>query len=318
VRRPAPRFGARRYSRLRAAHPVTVLRWLRNGVLLCVVAAAAMSLGIALQAGNDIGTARSTQQAITEIAKAKAAASSASRTLQCTMAPQYVEKLCGGSPGNVIKPEDVTLTGTGSAYVDQLTHVFGDLTVAAEDSAAGTVGTGEIQYVDNLLASYLQQSDIAITDYTLGPALGQAGGAYAVTAEQSLGSALTDLQQTEQSALDGQRGTWSLDQGPGGFWWALAAPFFIMLLFVVATARVLARRFRRLVSGWLLGTLALTAAITAVLGYLNARDAASLSADPWAGHPATLTCAMLVSVAAAAFAYGAYRPRLAEYLFRPA
>ncbi|MGH3246693.1 MAG: hypothetical protein ACRDOI_10850 [Trebonia sp.] len=301
ARRPAPRFAVRQYRRIRTAHPVTVLRWLRNGVLLSVAATAAVSLGIALQAGNDIGTARSTQQAVAEIAKAREAATTASNDLTYTL-----------------RHEDSTLTGTGSAYVNQLTQVFADLTVVAEDNAAGTVETGKIQFVENLLAGYLQQSEMAITDYTRSPTLGQAGETYATEAEGSLDSALTDLRHAERSALAAQRGTWALDPGPGGFWWALATPFLIMLLLVVATARVLARHFRRLVSGWLFGAVGVTALAAAVLGYLNARDAASLSANPWAGHPATLTCAMLLFTGAAALAYGAYRPRLAEYVFRTA
>jgi hypothetical protein len=318
ARRPASQFLVRQYRRIRAAHPVTVLRLLRNGVLLCVAATAAVSLGIALQAGNDISTARSTQQAIKEIAQANTAAISASTNLGCTMAPKYAAKKCGSSSGGGIKPEDVMLTGLGSTYIDETAQVFGDLTVVAEDNGAGTVATSEIQYVDNLLGSYLQQSAAAVTDYTLGPTLGQAGEEYAAAAEQSLGSAFTDLRNAEQAAQAAQQGTWAIDSGGAGFWWALAAPFFMMLLLAVATARVLARHFRRLVSGWLLGALVVTAATAAVLGYLNARDAASLPANPWAGRPETLTCSMLLFAVAAVLAYGAYRPRLAEYQFRSA
>jgi len=57
ARHAGPRIFASRYRRLRAAHPVSVLRWLRNGVLLCVLAAALLYLWVATQAGNDIGAA---------------------------------------------------------------------------------------------------------------------------------------------------------------------------------------------------------------------------------------------------------------------
>lgn len=301
ARRPEPWSAGRQYQRLRTAHPVTVLRWLRNGVLLCVAAAAAVSLGIALQASSDISTARSTRQASAEITQARAAASKALSELDHTL-----------------RHEDPTLTGTGSAYINQLSQVFTHLTLVAEDNTAGTVETGQIPYIDNLLNTYLQESNSAVLDYTSGQRLGNAGEQYAREAERSLDVALADLQGAEQSGLAAQRGTWSLDAGLAGFWWALAAPFFIMLLLAVATARVLARHFRRLVSGWLLGAVGITALAAALLGYLNARDAASLSANPWAGHPATLTCAMLLFTAAAAFAYAGYQPRLAEYRFRSA
>lgn len=308
-------FAARRYRRLRDAHPVDVLRWLRTCVLLCVLASAAVCLGVTLQASNDISAVRSTQQAGREIAEAGQAEAMANTELS-----------------DVFADQDPTLTGLGPAYYNDITAILVDLSGAARDNGPGTIGTGEIPYAENLLSSYLQLSQAAVTDYALDPTtghtrLGRAGEAYAAAGEQLLRSALSDkpcstgvirLGCAEQSAFQAQRGTWSLNGGPDGFWWALASPLVVLLLLTVATARVLARHFRRLVSGWLLGALAVTAATAAALGYLNARDAASLAADPWASHPATLTIAVLLFAGAAALVYRAYQPRLDEYLFRPA
>jgi ABC-type Na+ efflux pump permease subunit len=313
-----PGFAVRRYRRLRDAHPVDALRWLRTGVLLCVIATAAVCLGVTLQASNDISTARSTQQAIDAINGANAEAALASQTLQCIMALTFVPKNCTVKAGEVMRPEDVTLTSAPEAYGNDITRVIIDLTAVTEDNGSRTVETPQTQYIVNLLTSYVQQSEIAITDYSQGTALGQAGESNAQSAEMSLQSALSHLRQIERSTLRAQRGTWSLNPGLPGFWWALASPFVVLLLLTVATARVLARHFRRLVSGWLLGALAVTAATAAALGYLNARDAASLAADPWASHPVTLTIAMLLFAVAAGLAYRAYQPRLDEYLFRPA
>jgi hypothetical protein len=53
------------------------------------------------------------------------------------------------------------------------------------------------------------------------------------------------------------------------------------------------------------------------VGFLNWHDEQYLVADQRAGHPVTLSAALLLLLAAAVLAYLAYRPRLAEYRFRP-
>jgi hypothetical protein len=300
------------------AHPVDVLRWLRAGVLLCILATAAACLGVTLQASNDITAARSTNQAIAAIASADHVTGLASQALQCTMGVVKGAKDCTAKRGDVLKPEDVTLTGIPSSYANDITQVIIELTAVTEDNGSHAAESPETQFIVNLLTSYVEQSETAITDDSQGAAFGQAGESYAQSTATSLQSALYDLEGAEGSVLLAQSATWSLNPGLAGFWWAMASPFAVLLLLAAATAQVLARHFRRLVSGWLLGALGITAATTAALGYLNARDAAELAADPWASHPATLTIAMLLFAVAAALAYRAYQPRLAEYRFRPA
>lgn len=281
--RAAPGFVVRQYRRIRHAHPVDVLRWLRTGVLLSVLATAAVCLGVTLQASNDLSAARSTQQAVKEIKAAGQAEAEANAEAKGIFAKQ-----------------DPALTNLGTDYYNDITDVLADLSDADQDSGPGTIGTSEIPYAEHLLGSYVEQSQAAVTDYAIDPTpghtrLGQAGESYAANAEGMLHSALSgtscnpeliQLGCAEQSALQAQRATWSLNEGLAGFWWALAGPFVVLLLLTAATARVLARHFRWLVSGWLVGALAVAAATAAVLGYLNARDAASLAADPPRG-PAT-------------------------------
>jgi hypothetical protein len=287
-----------RYHGLRSAHPVRVLRWLRNGVLLSVLATALLYLWVAAQASNDIAGARQTQQAITYIGDAGGAATNA-----------------GAALNDAFSHEDVTLVGTGSEFVTQINQVSKYLTLAAEGNAAGTEGTSEIQYVQNQLVSYLQLSENAVRDYSQGPALAAADETYASGGQGDVLSAILDLRVTEHSALETQRSAWALD--PGTFWWALLGPVIAMLLLVAATANVLARHFRRHVSPLLWGSLLITAATMVTLGFLNSGDARGLAPHPLAGALATRIVALVLLLAAAVLAHLAYRPRLAEYRFRP-
>jgi hypothetical protein len=296
ARHAALRILASRYRRLRTAHPVTVLRWLRNGALLCVLATALMYVWVATQAGSDIAAARRTSQAVADIGGARADAARADRAL-----------------GSAFSTEDVTLTGTGTAYVNDVNEVGSDLTLAAEGNAAGQEGTSSIQFVQALLQTYLSLSENAVSDYGAGGALVPAAEGYASGGEQELARALTTLRRTEMTAFRAQRGAWPLD--PAVSWWALLGPVAGLALLTIATAHVLARYFRRHVSRWLWGSLLVTAATAVAAGVLNWNDERHLSADPWAGHPATLTCALLLFLLAAAAALLAYRPRLAEYRF---
>jgi hypothetical protein len=295
---PALRVLAGQYRQFRAAHPVRVLGWLRNGMLLAVAAAALLYVWVAIQAGHDISAARRTSQGITDIENARTAARMAEAALSDAFAT-----------------EDITLTGTGSAYVNEISQVNKYLALAAEDNAAGAEGTSMIQFVQGQLGTYLQLSENAVRDYGVGRPLGQAAETYAASGEGDLLAALHDLKGTEQAALRAQRGAWALD--PGTFWWALLGPVTGMFLLGGATAQVLARHFRRHVSPPLWGALLVTAAVSITMGFFNWNDARHLAAGRWAGHPVTLTAALLLSLAAAVLAYLAYRPRLAEYKFRP-
>jgi hypothetical protein len=305
ARLSAPRT-ADRQSRPRSAHPVHVLRWFRNGMLLCVAAAALLYLWVAIQAGSDVAAVQRTQYAIKDVADASAAVTQAGNALK-----------------RVFSSEDVPLVGTGTEFVSQVTLVDKDLTLAAENNAAGTEGTSEIQYAENEFTSYLQLSETAVHDYDVPGPLGPAGGTYASGGEGAVTDAIKTLQASEQSALDAQRTAWALD--PGVFWWVLLGPVIGMLALAAATATALARHFWRLASPWLGGSLLITAVTVIIAGlinsadarHLNSVDARHLTADPWAGRPVTMAVALLLFLAAVEMARRAYHPRLAEYLFEP-
>jgi hypothetical protein len=310
ARHAAPRILAGQYSQLRAAHPVSVLRWLRNGVLACVLGTTLLYLWVVTKARADIETAYRTSMAITDIRDAELATGSANSAL-----------------GKAFKNEDVELTGAGSLYRDDISEVSKDLTLAAEANAAGQEGTSRIQFAQAQLQSYLTLSEAAVSDsHAGGPLVGAAEG-YAASGNADLTSALKNLAGTETTALRAQLGAWPLD--PGAFWWALLAPVVAMAGLAVATAHVLARHFRRHASRRLWGSLLMTTATAVTVGVFNWGDERHLSdlsasmraghhgtpPDPWAGHPAALTCALLLFLLAAVLAYLAYRPRLAEYRF---
>ena len=299
ARHAALRIFDGRDRRLRAAHPVSVLRWIRNGVLLCVLAAALLCLWVATQASNDIRTARRTSQAVTDIVRAETAASNADTAL-----------------GDAFTDVDITLTSTGSGYFVYVNEVSSDLTLAAEDNGAGQKGTSTIQYVQDQVQNYLSLSEKAVNDYGAavgGPTLGKAAEGYAATSNKDLTMALSNLRVIEIKAFGAQRGAWPLD--PGAFWWALLGPVAGMVLLTATTAHVLARYFRRHLSRWLWVSLLVTVATAVVVGVLNLSEEQRLSQDPRAGQPATLTFALLLFLLAAVLAYLAYRPQLAEYRF---
>lgn len=293
-----PRTVADGYRRLRASHHVNVLQWLRNSMLLCTLAAALLYLWVATQASHDIAAANRTEQAVADIDLARSAAGSANDALRTAFAN-----------------EDVTLIGTGSTYIDDVTQVSKYLTLAAEGNAAGAEGTSKIQFAQDQLDTYLQLGENAVRDYTMSISLGTAGETYALDDKDDLFAALDDLRSTEQAALDAQRNAWAID--PWVFWWALLGPVIALLLLAMTTAHVLARHFRRHVSRWLWGSLLTNAATAATVGIFNRNDGRHLSTGPWASYPATLIVAPFLFLLAAVFGYVAYRPRLAEYRFSP-
>lgn len=285
------------YRRLRAAHPVYVLEWLRNAMLLVIAAAALLYLLVAIQASSDIGTAIRTGQAVRDI-------SSASRAVTAA----------GSALADTLSTEDVKLTGTGSDYVNDISTMNRDLALAAENNGAGTYGTVEIQFAQGQLETYLQLSENAVSDEGLALQLGMAGEAYAQSGGKALTMALADLDKAEQTALREQRGAWPIN--PAAFWWVLLGPVIVMLILGGATTRLLARHFRRHVSPWLWASLLTVTATAVTAGFLNLHDERVLSQDPLAGHPVTLACALLLFLAAAVMAYLAYRRRLADYRFQ--
>jgi hypothetical protein len=299
------------YRRLRAAHPARVLRWLRNGVLAAIAATALLYLLVAIEARREITAARHTAQAISDIGKASTAANDAQ---------QHLTKAFR---------ENVTLIGTGTAFTNDTAQVNTDVTLAAEGNAAGPEGSTQIQFVQGQLTTCIQLANTAVQDYdSLGAGAAQNAldalttkdekdkvtGAY-IADTGGLIAALRDLQRLEQGALDAQLGSRWLD--PAWFWLLLLGPVTGMLLLVAATGYVLAQHFRRPVSRLLASATLVTTAVSVTVGILSMSDDHQLSADPWAGHPATAAITLLLLTAAAVLAYLGYRPRLAEYRFRP-
>jgi hypothetical protein len=297
-------------------HPATVLRWLRDGVLLCTAAAALLYLWVAINARHEIAAIHRTQAAVGYITDASSTAAQAQSALRTAFGT-----------------EDVALTGAGEAYVIDLPLINSDLTLATEDNASGTLGTSQIQYVEGELDTYLALGENAVHDYSVGRPFGLAAETYASGGESNLtaalgqaqtcqelarlaqdGAAPTGLAPIEDQALCAQRASWPLD--PGTFWWILLWPVIVMLFLVMATAYVQARHFRRHLSRWLWGSLLTAAATTVAVGVCNVIDERRLSGSQLAGHPATVIIAAVLFLGAGVQAYLAYRPRLAEYRFR--
>jgi hypothetical protein len=297
-------------------HPVTVLRGLRNGMLLSIVAAALLYLWVAVEARHDIAAVHRTQQAIGSIQEAGTEAVQAQAALKA-----------------VVQKEDPALTGTGTVYVNDITQVSKEITFAAEYNSAGAAGTSQIQYVSGELETYLELSENTVLDYSLGKSFGSAAEAYAQVGEQHLtealgvvptcqqlasakllGSVPPGLAATEMNAECAQLTAWPLD--PGTFWWILLGPVIVMMLLVMATAYVLARHFRRHIEAWLWGALLTAAATSITVGAFNVLDERHLSGSQLAGNAVAITVVLLIFAGVCAQTYLAYHDRLAEYKLR--
>lgn len=295
--REVPPFVSGRYQRVRTAHPVYVLAWLRNGVLLAIAGTALLYLLVAIAASGDISTAIKTRQANADVDNAISAVMKSAKDLNHTF-----------------KFEDVQLTGAGSAYINDISKVTREMALAAENNGAGGQGTIDIQFTQGLLEDYLRVGLSAVTDENLDSILGDAGNSYVSVDKQNLIQQLGALNTDETQALDDQRGAWPVD--PAAFWWALLGPVIVLLVLTGATARLLARHFRRHASPWLWGSLLTVTAVAVTAGFLNLDDEQTLSGDPLAGHPVTLALALLLFLIAGVMAHFAYRQRLADYRFQ--
>jgi hypothetical protein len=298
--RPPARRTQRAYRGIRDAHPVTVLRWLRNGVFLGVAAATLTYLWVALAARQDIATVSRTNQALQSIAEARADAGSAQAALVYAL-----------DHGDAAPPATGSAEASGgSSYTARILDASGDLALTAE----GTFGpkeTADFQPISEDLAVYLELSDTAVT----AASSSTSGLPAAIAAEQEtyVQSALASIQADERDTLRVQRNAWPLD--PAVFWWVLLGPVIVIVLLGAATVRVLASHFRRRPSRWLWVALTTTAATTVTMGLFATSDEQSLSVNPWAGNPATLTVALVLYAAATAAVYTAYWARLIEYQF---
>jgi hypothetical protein len=311
VKRPDP---AARYRRLRTAHPVSVLRWLRLGVLLGMLLTLLLCLVVAFVARQKIAEANRTGQAITEIGEAWQAARSASDSLQTAF-----------GEGAVV------LTGTGNDFTRYTDQINSDMISANTDNAAGAAGTAQIHFIFAQLdtCKELAESDVregsatgldarqCLTDPDQRVQVKVAGTTRTTTVRVpgtgGLTAELTDLQNLESDALTAQRG--SIWLTPWIHWWLLLAPVAVMLVLGVASGGILIRHFRRHVGVLLPSALLLTLAVAILVGSLSSVDSRDLPSAPLASRLPVVFLVAIALVAAMLLADRAYRPRLAEYRF---
>lgn len=298
---------------LRTCHPVRVLRILRNLMLGTVASTLLLCFGTAVVAHHRISAAIQTQRAMADIADAQAAVQKASEELHATF-----------------YQGDPSLTRTGSVFSDDTAKAAQDLTDAVRDSdAAGVRGEQELSFVQGQLQVCEQLADAAVLEYAevraaavvasptgcltdhdqttaSGAPLPDTGG---------LTAALSDLGQLEEQTLTAQHTSFWLH--PLRFVALLLAPTIVMLALLIGTAYLLARHYRRLVSPLLLAAAADSAIVAVVLSVLSASDDGHLSANPLAAHPVTMAIEGVLLIGALLLIYFGYRPRLAEYRFRP-
>ncbi|MEV6008346.1 hypothetical protein AB0M29_16210 [Streptomyces sp. NPDC051976] len=304
-------------TRLRAAHPTVVLRWLRAGVLASVVVTALLYLVVSVRAGDQIAAARRTDRAIGDITTARADAQAADVALV-----------------RAFTSRQVPLIGTSKDFDNRTARVSTDVTSATEGNAAGVRGLQWLGYVQNQLANCRSRADIAVLDYArAGDPSEQTASLIVQAAHHALTDArqrdretglpipgtggltasLDDLRTVEADALAGQRD--SLWLAPACVWPLLVGPSAVMLLLVLATRRVVNGHFRRYLDPRLPLALLATTAVGVVTAVLVGGDAHRLAAHPLAGHPVTLALSLVALAGAGVLAYLAYRPRLAEYRF---
>jgi len=307
----------RRLSRaireLRASHPVRVLRIMRNLMLAAVASTLLLCFGTAVVAHHRISAGIQTRQAMKSIGAAQAAVQDANDKLHAAF--------YHGDP---------SLTGTGMEFGNDIAEAGQDLDEAVRDSdAAGVRGEQELSFVQGQLSVCSDLASDAVLEYgalhlpyvvsaatgcltdpdqktAAGTPLPDTGG---------LTAALADLKQLEEQTLTAQHTSFWLH--PLRLVWLLLAPAIVMLALLIGTAYLLARYFRRIVSPLLLAATADTVAVAVALSVLSAGDDGRLSANPWAAHPATMAIEVALLLGASLLIYFGYRPRLAEYRFRP-
>lgn len=306
--RPPRTAPAAPWARLRAAHPTTVLRWLRAGVIAMVAATALLYVVVSTEAGRQIADARRTERAIGDLSSAYHEADAANQALTRAAATGQV-----------------ALIGTGGDFDTYTSHVITELTSAAAGNAAGRTGLTQFQFVQGQLITCRQLADAAVLDSSRGAQVGFDAAHHALADRQivddgetipgtgGLMASIDDLKALEAGALEHQRHSRWLD--PAYRWSLYTAPVAALLLLVLASGYVVARHFRRPPGPHLGGALLATAVVAATVAVLGGLDERRLAAEPLAGRWWTLAPALLLLAAAAALAYEGYRPRLAEYRF---
>ncbi|MER5472800.1 hypothetical protein ABZX90_36400 [Streptomyces sp. NPDC002935] len=270
-------------------HPIVVLRWLRAGVLGVVAVTALLYLAVANRTGEQVAAAHRTTTAIRHLHAAYDQAGKANDALDAVSGARAID-----------------LTSTGTDFANAAARVASHLTSATEGNAAGERGLSHIQFVQGQLATCVQMANTAVLDGAPGMARARDAlddapeydGKTAVPFTGGLRQSLRDLQELEADARHDQLSSgW---RSPGLLWPLFIGPVAVMLLLVCATGYIVARRFRRYPSPALVVALLATASIGFTM----------CTTDTLTG-----AIALPVLAAAGAFAYLAYRPRLAEYRF---
>ncbi|MEU9609097.1 hypothetical protein [Streptomyces sp. NPDC048057] len=297
------------WRRLNGVHPTRVLRWLRGGMLTMVCATAVVYLLVAIDGGQEITSAQRAATAVNDIDEAIAAAEEAGEALKEANTHQ------------------LELIGAGTTFANATARINTLVTAAAPGNAAGAAGRIQIQFVQGQLTTSLELTATAIRDYPRSGKSGVDAAGGALTASRlrdpetgrevpgtgGLVASLEDLKEMQSGGLSRHRDDGWLD--PVQLWGFVNAPPLVMLALVLATTRVLARHFHRHVSPRLLWAFLLTAGVAVASAALTAWDEDRLTAHPTAGHPVTVTLALLVLVVAGVLNHLAYRSRLAEYRF---
>ncbi|MDG4858922.1 hypothetical protein P8605_12285 [Streptomyces sp. T-3] len=301
--------GAAAWARLRTAHPVAVLRWLRAGVLAMVCATAVVYLLVAGDGGQQITSARRADAAVKDIRDAIIAADAADKALK-----------------DAAEIGQLELTGTGDEFARSAARIDTLVTAAAQENVAGARGRQQISFVQGQLIACRAAADTA-ADYPGSAKKGVAPARTALTAPRlhdpetreriagtgGLRTLLQDLERLQLAGLERQRDEGWLD--PVQLWFLAAVPSVVMLALVLATGRLLARHFRRYVSPRLLAALVVTSGVAVTTAALTTHDESRLAAQPWAGEPGAMTIVLSALAAAAVLNHFAYRPRLAEYRY---
>lgn len=306
-------------SWLRQVHPWRWLRLLRNATLALIFVTGLLCLLVSYQAHREIATVTGDgASAITEVIAAGGAVDRAIGALHETA------------------PDAGPLTGPPSGYVDNVASASKQLTLAAVHNVAGPAATNAATSPGQLLVAFDDQARQAVADFAEGnDKLANAEIGYTKTI--GVQDSLTSLLRTERRAVSADLGSGWLS--PGYFWWLLLAPFFAMVIVAAGTSRVLWRSFRRLLSVRLILAQAVTLALVIMVAALNVHDGGharafmapfvhagmhtpnlpavgSGAADAgFAYSPLALAAGLALVALACALAYGAYRPRLAEYRY---
>ncbi|MCQ9183389.1 hypothetical protein KMT30_30960 [Streptomyces sp. IBSBF 2953] len=278
--------------RLRASHPVVVLRRLRAGVLAVLAVTTLLCLVAADRAEEQIDASRRTQEAVDDIRQAHEQATRARAALEAV--------------SRIEDPVSISLTGAGADFANAAARISSHLTSATEGNGAGKRGLSHIQFVQGQLATSVQMANAAVLDGA--QAVGKVGeslhaerehpGGESVRFTGGLEQSLLDLQQVESDAKQVQLDSDWRDRRL--LWPLFMTPLAVMLLLVCATGRIVARRFRRYPSPALVLVLPATASVDVLMCVLR---------------PLNVAVALPVLAAAGALTYLAYRPRLAEYRF---